>query len=151
MFKSRFPEADYYMMELFNRSLELSKKSYEYCPGVSLYPNEIHTVEYIAESSTTNMTDIANRMGITKGAVTKMVAKLEEQGLLVRYKYRPSQKEIYVHLTELGVRAYEGHKAYHAVMRQQLSSSFDGLDRDHQQTILDFLELYLAEMNNLEN
>ena len=139
------------MMELFNRSLELSKKSYEYCPGVSLYPNEIHTVEYIAESSTTNMTDIANRMGITKGAVTKMVAKLEEQGLLVRYKYRPSQKEIYVHLTELGVRAYEGHKAYHAVMRQQLSSSFDGLDRDHQQTILDFLELYLAEMNNLEN
>jgi DNA-binding MarR family transcriptional regulator len=151
MFKSRFPEADYYMMELFNRSLELSKKSYEYCPGVSLYPNEIHTVEYIAESSTTNMTDIANRMGITKGAVTKMVAKLEEQGLLVRYKYRPSQKEIYVHLTELGVSAYEGHKAYHAVMRQQLSSSFDGLDRDHQQTILDFLELYLAEMNNLEN
>ena len=151
MFKSRFPEADYYMMELFNRSLELSKKSYEYCPGVSLYPNEIHTVEYIAESSTTNMTDIANRMGITKGAVTKMVAKLEEQGLLVRYKYRPSQKEIYVHLTELGVRAYEGHKAYHAVMRQQLSSSFDGLDRDHQQTILDFLERYLAEMNNLEN
>ena len=151
MFKSRFPEADYYMMELFNRSLELSKKSYEYCPGVSLYPNEIHTVEYIAESSTTNMTDIANRMGITKGAVTKMVVKLEEQGLLVRYKYRPSQKEIYVHLTELGVRAYEGHKAYHAVMRQQLSSSFDGLDRDHQQTILDFLELYLAEMNNLEN
>lgn len=151
MFKSRFPEADYYMMELFNRSLELSKKSYEYCPGVSLYPNEIHTVEYIAESSTTNMTDIANRMGITKGAVTKMVAKLEEQGLLVRYKYRPSQKEIYVHLTELGVRAYEGHKAYHAAMRQQLSSSFDGLDRDHQQTILDFLERYLAEMNNLEN
>ena len=151
MFKSRFPEADYYMMELFNRSLELSKKSYEYCPGVSLYPNEIHTVEYIAESSTTNMTDIANRMGITKGAVTKMVAKLEEQGLLVRYKYRPSQKEIYVHLTELGVRAYEGHKAYHAVMRQRLSSSFDGLDRDHQQTILDFLERYLAEMNNLEN
>jgi DNA-binding MarR family transcriptional regulator len=151
MFKSRFPEADYYMIELFNRSLELSKKSYEYCPGVSLYPNEIHAVEYIAESSTTNMTDIANRMGITKGAVTKMVAKLEEQGLLVRYKYRPSQKEIYVHLTELGVRAYEGHKAYHAVMRQQLSSSFDGLDRDHQQTILDFLELYLAEMNNLEN
>lgn len=150
MATNRYSEADNYMMQLFNRFSELSKKSYEYCEGVSLYPNEIHTVEYIAVTSSTNMTDIANQMGLTKGAVSKMIAKLEAQGLLERYKYQPSQKDIYIHLTELGVRAYEGHKAYHAKMWERLNSYFSGLDQEHQQVVLDFLDMYLSEMQKLE-
>lgn len=151
MFTNRYLEAEYYMVQLCNRAMELSKKCYEYCPGISLYPNEIHTVEYIAESSTTNMTDIANQMGLTKGAVSKMIAKLESQGLLERYKYQPSQKDIYVHLTELGVQAYEGHKVYHAAMREQLNHYFEGLDPEHRKAILAFLDVYLTEMKNLKD
>lgn len=147
---NRYAEADSYMMQLFNRFSELSKKSYEYCEGISLYPTEIHTIEYIALTSSTNMTDIANQMGLTKGAVSKMIAKLESQGLLERYKYQPSQKDIYIHLTELGVRAYEGHNAYHAAMWKHLNSHFSGLDEAHQQVIIDFLNAYLCEMKNLD-
>ena len=147
---NRYAEADSYMMQLFNRFSELSKKSYEYCEGISLYPTEIHTIEYIALTSSTNMTDIANQMGLTKGAVSKMIAKLESQGLLERYKYQPSQKDIYIHLTELGVRAYEGHKAYHAAMWEHLNSHFSGLDEAYQQAIIDFLDAYLREMKNLD-
>ena len=147
---NRYAEADSYMMQLFNRFSELSKKSFEYCEDISLYPTEIHTIEYIALTSSTNMTDIANQMGLTKGAVSKMIAKLESQGLLERYKYQPSQKDIYIHLTELGVRAYEGHKAYHADMWEHLNSHFSGLDEAHQQVIIDFLDAYLCEMKNLD-
>ena len=147
---NRYSEAEHYMVQLFNRYVELSKKSYEYCQGISLYPNEIHTVEYIAVSSTTNMTDIANQLGLTKGAVSKMIAKLENMGLLVRYKYQPNQKEIYIHLTQLGVRAYEGHKEYHADMWKRLSGYFSNLDEEHQSVILDFLDNYLTGMRGLQ-
>ena len=147
---NRYTEADSYMMQLFNRFSELSKKSYEYCEGVSLYPTEIRTIVYIAVTSSTNMTDIANQMGLTKGAVSKMIAKLESQSLLERYKYQPSQKDIYIHLTELGVRAYEGHKTYYASMRDNLKNYFAGMDGEHQQVILDFLDTYLNEMQNLD-
>lgn len=150
MSENRYPEAENSMMQLFNRFSELSKKSYEYCEGISLYPNEIHTIEYIALTSSTNMTDIANQMGLTKGAVSKMIVKLESQGLLERYKYQPSQKDIYIHLTKLGVRAYEGHKKYHASMWKQLNSYFGGLDQEHQQVVLGFLDAYLKEMQKLE-
>lgn len=145
-----FDLAEHHMVQLFNRYVELSKKSYEYCEGISLFPNEIHTLEYIAQSSTTNMTDIANQMNISKGAVSKMVAKLESLGLLVRYKYQPNQKEIYIHLTELGVRAYEGHKEYHAEMWQRMNVYFDGQEEEHRQVILRFLETYLSAMRSLE-
>ena len=147
---NRYSEAEQTMMQLFNRFSELSKKSYEYCEGVSLYPTEIHTIEYIALTSSTNMTDIANQMGLTKGAVSKMIVKLENQGLLERYKYQPSQKDIYIHLTQLGVRAYEGHKAYHASMHKHLNSYFGLLAQEHQQAVLDFLDEYFKQMQELE-
>lgn len=145
----RFSEVEHYMVQLFNRYMELSKKCYEYCEGIGLYPNEIHTVEYIAVSSTTNMTDIANQLNLTKGAVSKMIVKLENMGLLVRYKYQPNQKEIYIHLTDLGVQAYEGHKAYHKEMWEKISGYLAGIDEEHQRVILEFLDQYLNGMRSL--
>ena len=72
---SRYADAEHYMVQLFNRYIELSKRCHEYCEGIPLYPNEIHTVEYIAVSSTTNLTEIANQMGLTRGAVSKIDRK----------------------------------------------------------------------------
>lgn len=149
MKKNRYEEAEHYMVKLFNRYLDLGRRPYEYCEGISLYPNEIHAVEYIATSSTTNQTDLAVKQGITRGAVSKMVSKLESLGLLQRYKYYSTQKEIFLHLTELGVRAYDGHKAYHADMWQNLTAYFDGLTEEQQATILDFLRKYEEEMEKL--
>lgn len=150
MESSLYADAEHYMVQLFNRYMELSKKSYEYCEGIALYPNEIHTVEYIAVSSTTNLTEIANQMGLTRGAVSKMIGKLENLGLLVRYKYHPKQKEIYVHLTKVGVQAYEGHKKYHATMWERLSRYFESLEEGQRQVILAFLRQYLEGMRGLQ-
>ena len=138
------------MVQLFNRYMDLSKKRHEYCEGIALYPNEIHTVEYIAVSSTTNFTDIAVQMGLTRGAVSKLIGRLEELGLLVRYKYHPRQKEIYVHLTDTGVQAYEGHKKYHESMWHRLSEYFDGLPEEQRAVILEFLKTYLDGMQSLQ-
>lgn len=61
-----YEEMENCITQLFNRYGELSKRSYEYCQGVSLYPNEIRTLEYIAVSSTTNLSDIANQTALTR-------------------------------------------------------------------------------------
>ena len=146
---NRFSQAEHYMVQLFNCYLDLARRPYEYCEGVSLYPSEIHAIEYIATSSTTNQTDLAVDQGITRGAVSKMTRKLEAMGLLERYKYHRTQKEVFLHLTELGVKAYEGHKAYHADMWKILSEYFDSLSEEQQSTILEFLHRYLTEMEKL--
>lgn len=147
---SLYADAEHDMVQILNRYAELSRKTHEYCEGIPLYPSEINTVEYIAVSSTTNLTEIANQMGLTRGAVSKMVDKLENLGILVRYKYHPRQKEIYVHLTKAGVRAYEGQKKYYAAMRRQMSQYFEGLDESQRQTILEFLARYLEGMRGLD-
>ncbi|MGI6623678.1 MAG: MarR family transcriptional regulator [Acetivibrionales bacterium] len=138
-----------YMEQMFNRYLELSKSSYEYCEGIPLYPSEIHAVEYIAYNSETNLSDLANAMSLTKGAISKMVVKLEKMGLIKRFKYLENQKDVYLHLTKLGMEANEGHKKYHKNMYEALDRYFESVSEEHKQVILDYLNKYLTELNKL--
>ncbi|NMA18191.1 MAG: MarR family transcriptional regulator [Clostridiaceae bacterium] len=150
MGKIVFADVECVMVRLFNRYMELSKRKHEYCEGIALYPSEIHTLEYIALSNPANLTEIAVQMVLSKGAVSKMVNKLERLGLVERYKFHEKQKDIYLHLTESGVRAYEGHKQYHATMWNTLSAYLDQLDDGKRYAILEFLHEYLQCMHTLQ-
>ena len=48
------------------------------------------------------------------------------------------------------MRAYEGHKRYHAEMWDRLSRHFDCYTENEKKTILNFLEEYLKGMNSLQ-
>ncbi len=126
---------------------QAGRNIHEYCERIYLYYNEITTLAYIAESSTTNMTDIAGRLGITRGAVTKLTTKLEKMGLLVRYKYKPKQKEIFVHLTELGVKAYEGFREMNRLRESRLDRYFERMDEKEQEAVTGYLEHFAAVMD----
>ncbi len=93
-------------ISIFNVYAELLRKQYEYCPGILLYPSEIHVLRCIAMSSTINMTELSNLTGMTRGGVSKCIVKLEKMELVRRYKYIKNQKEIYLHLTEKGLEAF---------------------------------------------
>lgn len=143
-------ESESLMVHLFHRYLELSKKTYEYYEGISLYPSEIHTIEYIAINIKTNLTDIARAMGLTKGAISKMMSKLIKMDIVKQYKDINNQKEKYFDLTELGVKVFDGHKKYHEAMDKKIENHFLARPQQEKQAVLDFLKVYLEEMNNLK-
>lgn len=134
---------------MLNCYSDMQRKKHTYAPEISLYPSEIHAIDAIATMSTINMTELSRQLGVTKSAVTKIVAKLEKQDLIRRYKYIKNQKEIFLHLTQKGVDAYNGHKIYHAAMNKTIEQYFSGLSDEKGQEILNFLELYLSEMKKL--
>ena len=138
-----------YMVRLFNCYTDQQKKKHTYGTGIELYPSEIHAIERIAEMSTINLTDLAKHLGLTKGAVSKIIVKLERLGLVRRYKYISNQKEVYLHLTEMGVLAYRGHKEYHAAMNKAMERYCDGVSEETGEEILKFLDIYLTEMQKL--
>ena len=116
---------------------------------MELYPSEIHAIECIAATRALNLTELSNQLGLTKGAVSKSVGKLEKIGLLRRYKYVSNQKEVYFHLTELGVQAYEGHKRYHEAMDRVMEQYGEAVSKEKGEEILHFLQLYLEQMQTL--
>ena len=81
-----------------------------------LYPSEIHTIEAIGNNANINVTQLAELLGITKGAVSQMVNKLVRKQFVEKIKLPPGGKEIFLELTPKGKKAFKGHEKFHKDM-----------------------------------
>ena len=67
-----------------------------------LYHSERHMLDRIGEHPNINLTEFARAAGITKGAVSQVVKKLESKGLVRRYKSGNNDKEVFLVPTKAG-------------------------------------------------
>lgn len=144
-----YEEVESRMVRILNTYTEMQRRCYEYCPGVALHPSEIHAIECIALTNPINITELSRILEMSKGGVSKCVNKLEKLGLVRRYKYMRNQKEVYLHLTERGVEAFKGHKAYHRRMVKAIEEYGVQLTKEQGTEILRFLDTYLEQMTQL--
>lgn len=75
-----------------------------------LYHSERHFLDKIGDHPGMNMTEFAGAAGITKGAVSQVVKKLENKSLVKRYKSSANNKEVFIELTRNGRDLYIHHK-----------------------------------------
>ena len=103
-------------LRIVNKYNTLQKKPYDFGIGERLHPAEIHTVSAIAAAGTVNVTELAGRLGVTKGAVSQMASRLEKKGLVRKTRDRGNDKEVLLALTRRGKKAHEGHARFHSGM-----------------------------------
>lgn len=75
--------------------------------------SETHCIDYIGRLELPNVTKIAEHMGMTRGAISKMTKKLLEKGLIEKYTLETNKKEIYFRLTEQGKELFDEHAKRH--------------------------------------
>ena len=75
-----------------------------------LYHSERHMLDKIGDHPGMNMTDFAKALGVTKGAVSQVVKKLESKGVVRRFKSGTNDKEVFLELTDTGNGIYHEHK-----------------------------------------
>src|SRR3990170_2985269 len=75
-----------------------------------LYHSEKHFLDKIGDHPGVNVTEFARAVGITKGAVSQFVKKLENKGLVRKYKGSGNDKEVFLELTRAGRDIYIKHK-----------------------------------------
>ena len=84
----------------------------EYGTGVPLYGSEIHTAQAIGKSVGINVTRLAEKMGVTKGATSQVVSKLVEKGVVRKARAQGNAKEVVLDLTELGRTGVRNHEKF---------------------------------------
>ena len=84
----------------------------EYGTGIPLYGSEIHTIQAIGKSARINVTQLAEKMGVTKGAVSQMVSRLVEKGMVKKAHAQDNAKEVVLSLTELGRIGFRNHERF---------------------------------------
>ena len=84
----------------------------EYGTGVPLHGSEIHTIQAIGKSAGINVTQLAEKMGVTKGAVSQMVSRLVGKGMVQKEPARDNAKEVVLELTKLGWIGFRNHARF---------------------------------------
>lgn len=100
---------------------------------------EVHCIDWIGTIDHANVTKIANEMGMTRGAISKICKKLLHKGMIESYQEPGNNKEIYFRLTDRGAPLFAEHRKCHLRSRQEKLSLLASYRDDEQAVILQFL------------
>jgi len=117
--------------ETFNRIINkfssIEKKPRDFGIGDLLYPSEIHNIEIIGRNPGINVTNLAKKLGVTKGAVSQIVNKLERKKLVAKFRGSNNEKEVMLKLQKKGQIAFDGHEAFHAKFYSEIMDEVDDI------------------------
>jgi DNA-binding MarR family transcriptional regulator len=109
-----------------------------YDKGIKL--SEYHVIDCIGRSRMPNATLISKELNMTRGAISKITAKLISKGLIKADHLQNNKKEVYYTLTFQGKDAFEVHEKIHELDNKKLKAMFEKYNPDELGTIARFLD-----------
>ena len=90
-----------------------SNKPNKYDTDIDIFRSEIHIISIIGLYKNIHISEIARKFGVTKGAISKAIKKLEKKGLVKKSIDKENNTRTLVELTAKGKIADKGHDNYH--------------------------------------
>lgn len=132
--------------DLFNKMTWLNKlKMEESLKGYK--PSEVHCMEYIEQHEDPNVTQLAESLYMTSGAISKMTKKLIKKGIIESYQKTDNKKEIYFRLTEQGKAIYRIHEDLHKEFQERDKAVFEQVTEEQFDSMLSFMEKYSRHLD----
>ena len=119
------------------QKMEKTRKSFG--TGEMISHSEIHLIEIIGDTQDLSVTDISRHLGITKGAVSQSLKRLENKGFIAKKTDSENLSRSIVLLSSKGQTAYWAHKHWHETMDGGFLKYLDELDDEAFEIIVDFL------------
>ncbi len=122
------------VMELFRavvlKKHRQDKEPHRFGTGEILFQSEMFLLEVIGENRGPSVTDLADQLGITKGAVSQTLKKLTRKKLVDKRIDPNNRARATLELTSAGKRAFLAHRNWHravdAGFKEYLGSLSDG-------------------------
>jgi DNA-binding MarR family transcriptional regulator len=125
-----------------DRILALEKRRVFEVDGQRIHPSEAHLMLLVAREPSINATGIAERLGLTKGAVSQTLTRLERKGLLTKSRDTSRRNELVIEFTTLGKRAISRFRRLETTLAKRLDRHLAGLAEGERRTIGAFLERF---------
>lgn len=115
--------------------------------------SEIHTIAAIGDLDDPNVTNIANHMNVTRGAISKITKKLLKQNLIEAYQRDGNKQKVFFRLTESGQFLHDEHEKRHNLWLKRddaFIKQFDAKTVEQVETFMrafnDYLESQITEL-----
>lgn len=120
---------------ILNKMMIIEKTPRTFGSEFLLYPSEIHTIEAIGKNPGLNITELARKQGVTKGAVSQTISKLVKKGFVIKMKDVNNDRGVFLKLSKPGEKAFAAHEAFHSTVHSPLTEFVANASREN----LDFV------------
>ena len=128
------------IMRVMNKLQIAHKVARYFGTDEKLTPREAHTIQAIGRFPEINVTELADRLGVTKGTASPMVAKLARKKLVIKMKAPENCKEIRLRLSPKGEVAFHAHEMFDRQLGVRLFEVFETANHENLQFLEKFLE-----------
>lgn len=124
--------------------VERIRKSSVYDAGyVTIMASEMDTIKAIGDNEPIYVTELSKKLGVTKGAVSQQLTKLEKKGLIIKKVDEENAAKRAISLTSLGRRMYERHDQFHKELNLFVESLLQSASEESRQ----FLEMFIEKIS----
>jgi DNA-binding MarR family transcriptional regulator len=139
------------LIDLFLKILHLysviGRKPKDYGTGDLLYITEIHTITMIGKNHKVNMTQLADLMGVTKGAISQTIRKLVAKNYIVKSN-TVNRKEVSLSLSDKGKIVYKGQESFQKELFTFAGTLYEKATKHDRETVL---RLFQAISENMQS
>ena len=137
------------LFRLINKIIFLEKKNIFEYGSVKLFPSEIHMLLSIDNKRSTNATKMANKLGISKSAVSQTISRLEKKRVILKDKDPYNKNELILSLTSFGEKAFGQYKKKQASNRMLFNQYLNTLSEHDRGVINNFLQEVKGMLDHL--
>lgn len=116
------------------------KAARDYGTGHQVFHAEMLMLDAIESKPDMNVSELSDKLCVTKSAVTQLSGKLLEKGLIEKYTLGHNKKERYFRLTDAGAQVIQAHLAYHQRSSDMMQKYLCSLSLEDKAVLLRFFE-----------
>lgn len=148
-FKNRL-KMSYTFLRIASKISEIDKKTRYYGTDEPLFEAEIHMIKSIKENEGIHVTGLAYMLGITKGAVSKTIMKLQHKGMIIKDTDPNNLSRLVLKLTTKGETAYKNHEKLHEKYEALFNDVLKNASEENKKFLSDFLKIVDEKIDTFE-
>lgn len=122
-----------------NKVQQIRGTDYMLNSGIKINTAALSTLKVISQCNGKNMTEIGMEMGVTKGAISQMVLKLEKKGLVQKNRSEHNDKNYFITLTHKGTEALNEYDQMRDMLYHGMSEVLSHYQKEEIEVIWNFL------------
>lgn len=130
----------YTFLRLVTKISEIDKKTRNYETDQKLHNAEIHMIKAIYENKGIHVTALADMLGVTKGAISQVLLKLQKKEMILKKSDPKNLSRLLLYVTPKGEIAYKAHEKIHRDFNVTFYKALSEFDDEQKQVIKKFLD-----------
>jgi len=140
----------YAFLRVMWKLFETDRKTRFYGTDKRLFEAEIHMIKYVKENEGIHITGLAGMLGLTKGAVSQIIMKLQKKGMVIKSADPRNSSRLSLNLTSNGEIAYAEHEKLHQKFDRLVNRLLKDASGKDISFLMNFLNLLEHELDELQ-